>query len=43
MTISELKRALDNIPNVGAMNKARHRAIIEKINRLMAAQEENEE
>ena len=35
MTIEKLKRALDSIPNAGAMNKARRRAIIEQINRLM--------
>lgn len=36
MTISELERALNRIPNVGAVNKARRRALIEQINRLMA-------
>ena len=35
MTISQLKRALDSIPNAGMINKARRRALIEQINRLM--------
>ena len=36
MTINELERALNRIPNVGAVNKARRRAIIQQINQLMA-------
>ena len=39
MTINDLQRALDRIPNVGAINKARRRAIIQQINQLMAQQE----
>lgn len=39
MTIQDLQRALDRIPNVGAINKARRRAIIQQINQLMAAAE----
>lgn len=35
MTVERLKRALDSIPNVGMINKARRRALIEQINRLM--------
>lgn len=35
MTIEKLKRALDSIPNTGVINKARRRALIEQINRLM--------
>ena len=35
MTIEKLKRALDSIPNMGMINKARRRALIEQINRLM--------
>ena len=38
MTINELQRALDRIPNVGPVNKARRRAIIQQINELMAQQ-----
>lgn len=38
MTLAELERALNRIPPVGAVNKARRRAIIQQINRLMAAQ-----
>jgi hypothetical protein len=34
MTLEELKIALDRIPPVGAINKARRRAIIILINRL---------
>lgn len=36
MTIAELERALNRIPPAGAVNKARRRAIIQQINRLMA-------
>lgn len=36
MTIEELREALAKIPARGAINKARRRAIIEMINRLMA-------
>jgi hypothetical protein len=39
MKILDLQRALERIPNVGAMNKARRRAIIRQINELMAAGE----
>ena len=35
MTIEALKRALDSIPPTGAINKARRRALIEQINRIM--------
>ena len=35
MTIAELKAALERIPKTGAINKARRRAIIEQINRIM--------
>lgn len=31
MTLEELKRALDLIPNTGAINKARRRAIMKMI------------
>ena len=34
MTLEELKKALDSIPNEGAINKARRRAIIVQINAL---------
>ena len=34
MTLLDLQRALDRIPNVGAVNKARRRAIIQQINSL---------
>lgn len=34
MNIDELKLALDRIPPVGAINKARRRAIIAMINKL---------
>ena len=37
MTIEELEAALDRIPNKGAINKARRRAIIMEINRIMAS------
>ena len=30
--LEELRKALDAIPNTGAINKARRRAIIEEIN-----------
>lgn len=43
MTILDLQRALDRIPNVGAINKARRRAIIQQINQLMAAEKAAEE
>lgn len=36
MTIEELQQALDRIPNTGAINKARRRAIMIQINRLLA-------
>lgn len=36
MTIEELEAALDRIQNKGAINKARRRAIIIEINRIMA-------
>lgn len=36
MTLDELKQALDRIPNTGAINKARRRAIIVLINQLSA-------
>ena len=35
MTIDELKQALDRIPDKGAINKARRRAIIVQINQAM--------
>ena len=38
MTIDELKQALDRIPPVGAINKARRRAIIILINQLSTAE-----
>ena len=34
MTIDELKRRLESIPPVGAINKARRREIIALINKL---------
>ena len=34
MTLEELKNALDRIPDKGAINKARRRAIIILINQL---------
>lgn len=34
MTIDELKLALDRIPETGAINKARRRAIIILINKI---------
>ena len=39
MTLDELKQALDLIPDKGAINKARRRAIIVLINQLAAAGE----
>lgn len=36
MTLEELKNALDRIPEKGAINKARRRAIIILINQLTA-------
>lgn len=39
MTIEELKEALAKIPTRGAINKARRRALIEMINRLMAEEQ----
>ena len=36
MTIDELVQALERIPDKGAINKARRRAIIIFINQLMA-------
>lgn len=38
MTIDELREALERIPNRGAINKARRRAIIMQINELMAGE-----
>ena len=38
MTLNELKKALDRIPNVGAINKARRRLIIQQINQLTEAE-----
>lgn len=38
MNLDELKLALDRIPSVGAINKARRRAIIALINELTAAE-----
>ena len=38
MTLEELKLALDRIPEKGAINKARRRAIIVQINQLLAAE-----
>lgn len=38
MTIDELRDALERIPNRGAINKARRRAIIMQINELMAGE-----
>lgn len=40
MKLIDLQRALDRIPNVGAINKARRRAIIQQINQLMAQEGE---
>ena len=39
MTIEELQAKLDSIPDSGAINKARRRAIIAQIIQLMEAQE----
>ena len=39
MTIKELKKRLDAIPPVGAVNKARRREIIALINRLAGGQQ----
>ena len=41
MTIEELKAALDNIPNTGAINKARRLIIQKKIFELLQAQANN--
>ena len=38
MTLEELKLALDKIPNKGAINKARRRAIIVLINQMQAGE-----
>lgn len=38
MTIEELKQALDKIPDVGAINKARRRALIVLINKILAGE-----
>lgn len=38
MTLEELKDALDRIPERGAINKARRRAIIVQINKLLAGE-----
>ena len=38
MTIKQLKKKLDAIPPVGAINKARRREIIALINRLAAGE-----
>ena len=40
MSLQDLQRALDRIPNVGTVNKLRRRAIIQQICELMAAEEE---
>lgn len=40
MTLDELKQALDLIPDRGAINKARRRAIIVLINELSASGKE---
>ena len=40
MSLLDLQRALDRIPNVGTVNKLRRRAIIQQICELMAAEEE---
>lgn len=37
MTIKQLKKKLESIPNTGAINKARRAAIIAQINRLANA------
>ena len=39
MNLTDLQRALDRIPNVGAVNKLRRRAIIQLICELMAKEE----
>lgn len=39
MTVDELKQALDLIPDRGAINKARRRAIIILINQISAGGE----
>lgn len=38
MTIEELQQALERIPTTGAINKARRRAIMIQINRLLEQQ-----
>ena len=38
MNLDELKLALDRIPNKGAINKARRRAIIVLINKITAGE-----
>lgn len=42
MTIDELKLALDRIPDKGAINQARRRAIIIMINKLSEKGEKND-
>lgn len=37
MTLEQLNEALDRIPNTGAINKARRRAIVKMIAEIMAA------
>ena len=39
MNLDELKLALDRIPNTGAINKAKRRAIIILINRITAGEQ----
>ena len=38
MTLDELQIALERIPNVGAINKARRKAIVILINRIIAGE-----
>ena len=38
MTLEELKAALDRIPPTGAINKARRRALLILINKLLAGE-----
>ena len=40
MNLDELKQALDRIPDRGAINKARRRALIILINQLSAGENE---
>ena len=39
MTLEELKTALDRIPPTGAINKARRRALLVLINKLLAGED----